>query len=558
MMKQHLRALLMVLAIAAGIPAVAGASCSIPASDTGTQLVNDINACLTSVSAGGLPAGATEGQFLGQGAAAPAWYSMSGDLSCSTTSPGACTVTGLRGMTLNVTAPANGQVPAFNSTNGDIEWTTETGTVPSGATEGQFLLEGTASPGWFTLGGDITGSATSPGQMTVASVLNGQTPVTIFGASAGSLAFENAAANGYSWLNFSGDIANSTSAPGSITVTGIRGVPVTSTAATNGFVLAYNSTNRDLEWVAQGGGTSLPSGATAGQFLLENAAATSAVWTTLTGDVTNSTGTPGNLTVNTVKAGQTPTTMQGASAGYMLFDGSSGQLWQLPTGDVGASTGTPGLLTVKGLQGRAVSAGAPTANEVLTWNATNSDWEPTAPGTVAGGTEGQFYLQGASSPGWFACSGDISCSTVTPGQMTVATIGGNTPVVDNGAGTLTSLTTQQFIDTPSVANPATTASATGVNSNYDLYLTSNVTWTLGASSGDVWASGQFVTFNVHQPSSGGPYTITFQAVSGRSLKWATGTPPTECSVASCVDIYQCEYLAQSTTYYCGLTLANVH
>ena len=314
-MKQYLLVLLMALAMAAGIPTVAGASCSIPASDTGTQLVNDINACLSSVSAAGLPSGATEGQFLGQGATAPAWYSMSGDLSCSTTSPGACTVVGLRGMALRNTAPTNGQVPQFNSTNGDVEWSTVTGVLPTGATEGQFLLEGSASPGWFTLGGDITGSTTSPGQMTVASVLNGQTPVTIYGASAGSLAFENASANGYAWLDFSGDIANSTTSPAAITVTGLRGIPITSSAPTNGYVLAYNSTAANLQWVAQGGGTSLPSGATAGQFLLENAGATSAVWTTLSGDVSNSTGTPGSLTVNTVKSGQTPTTMQGASAG---------------------------------------------------------------------------------------------------------------------------------------------------------------------------------------------------------------------------------------------------
>jgi hypothetical protein len=624
-MKYFSRLIIIVLGVI-GFPVIAGASCQVPAFDTGVQLVNDINACLNAVSAGGLPGGATTGQFLGQGSAAPAWFSLSTDLSCSNTSPGNCQIIGLRGITLKNTAPLNNQVPTFISANGDIEWTNQGGGtggsgVPAGGTEGQFLLQGASGAQWNSLSGDLSGSTTSPGNVTVNTVKGGQTPVTTSGATAGQIPIENSSGSGYNWLSFSGDVANSTGTPGAMTVQGIRNITVKNTAPTNGQVPEYVSTNNDIEWttLSTTGTGNLPGGATAGQFLLENSGATASSWFTLSGDVSNSTSSPGNLTVNTVKGGQTPVTTASAATGTIpVYDGSATHWYSfggdvlnsnnivgnwtashaypinqrvLPTTNnagnyvfIAANPGTSGSTTptwpqtvnstvndngitwinigtvlagamrTVGLQGLPIKPGTPSNGQVLTYSGSNSDLEWSSPGVVAGGSEGQFYIQGSTAPAWTSISGDITASTTTPGQLTVNTIGGATPVVNNGSAFLTGLTTTAFTIPPAIQNPANSFTASGVDSNYDLYLNSNITITIGPG----WNDGQFVTFNIHQPNNGATFTFSLLAGGSASIHWPDNVVPSGSTTNGAVDVYQCEYLKTPNAYYCGLTLPNVH
>ncbi|MGH8013514.1 MAG: hypothetical protein ACREQ4_13540, partial [Candidatus Binataceae bacterium] len=50
--------------------------------------------------------------------------------------------------------------------------------LPAGASSGNLLLDNGASAKWSNLTGDVSNSATTPGQLTVGSVLNGLTPLT--------------------------------------------------------------------------------------------------------------------------------------------------------------------------------------------------------------------------------------------------------------------------------------------------------------------------------------------------------------------------------------------
>jgi len=66
--------------------------------------------------------------------------------------------------------------------------------------------------------------------------------------------------------------------------------------------------------------------------------------------------------------------------GKVLVVGESGLQWKSPGGDIG---GTIEGLTVRGLQGRAISSGAPSEGDVLRWSAISGMWEPRVP-------EGQY------------------------------------------------------------------------------------------------------------------------------------------------------------------------
>ena len=93
-----------------------------------------------------------------------------------------------------------------------------------------------------------------------------------------------------------------------------------------------------------------------------------------------------------------------------LAGGAGSITGTLPTGNQAAQamggdvTGTTGAAVVAKVQGNAVSATTPTAGQLLVENS------------------------GATGSAWTSCSGDVSCSTSTPGAYTVGAIGGTSPI----------------------------------------------------------------------------------------------------------------------------------
>ena len=78
----------------------------------------------------------TEGQVLIQGPMDPAFYTITGDLACSTSVPGLCTVVGFQGTPVSATAPTTGQTWVFNGT----QW------VPSSAVSPTDIIANTINP----------------------------------------------------------------------------------------------------------------------------------------------------------------------------------------------------------------------------------------------------------------------------------------------------------------------------------------------------------------------------------------------------------------------------
>ena len=307
---------------------------------------------------------ATAGQFLieNAGATGSAWTSISGDVSASTGTPGALTVTGLQGRSVSSSAPSLNQVLGWNGTawtpatlpaapavTGSGVWHSTAGALDAAAskgTAGQFLLTnaGATDTVWASISGDATASTSTPGALTVTKIQGN--PVSAGAATAGQFLVENAGATGSAWTSISGDVSASTGTPGALTVTKIQGSPVSATPPT------------------------------AGQFLIEGASS----WapTTLSGDVFSNTVTIGKITVTGLQ--NNPVSASSPSTNQVLV--WSGTTWtpttlsatQLPNlaGDV---TGAVNATVVGKLQGSAVSAASPSTNQVLTWSGTA--WTPT-------------------------------------------------------------------------------------------------------------------------------------------------------------------------------------
>lgn len=123
---------------------------------------------------------------------------------------------------------------------------------------------------------------------------------------------------------------------GAWTVNNTYTSPVTSIVAGTNVTVSQNGG----AWTVNSSG-SLPSGATAGQVLVENSGATAATWVTPSGDVTWSTSTAGQVTVDGIqgKAISAPTT----ASTVATYNGSS-IVWSPPSG------GTPHNVTVSTLK----------------------------------------------------------------------------------------------------------------------------------------------------------------------------------------------------------------
>ena len=138
------------------------------------------------------------------------------------------------------------------------------------------------------------------------------------------------------------------------TVVAIRGRSVANIAPTDGQILAWNASNNRWEpgtlgvdsWI--GGGDTI------------------AEHTHVIADVTG---------LEDALADKADTTHYHAAADVTSGTFDAARAWAL-SGDVSSSAGS-GLVTVVALQARALAATAPTSNQAILWNPSNSEWTPT-------------------------------------------------------------------------------------------------------------------------------------------------------------------------------------
>ena len=143
-------------------------------------------------------------------------------------------------------------------------------------------------------------------------------------------------------------------------------------------------------------------------------------------------------------------------------------------GDLAGSGGSPLNATVVGLQGRAMSAAAPTNGEVLVWSGAGNAWTPTAaPPASAGGSAGQMQWNSAGVLAGVTISGDATINTAT-GALTLAAVNANVGTFQgltlDGKGRVTAaanmnyapLASPVFTGTPAAPTPATADNSTAL------------------------------------------------------------------------------------------------
>lgn len=353
--------------------------------------------------------------------------------------------------------------------------------------------------------------------------------------SAGQFLLTNAGATDTIWTGLSQDVSNSPSAPGQLTVIGLRNHPIS--------IIAPSVNGQLLTWTGSNWAPTTASPPSNGNVLTWNgswgpAAATISI---------NGSGvlhaTNGVVNVNAYL---------GFAGQFLVTNAASTDtLWVSIGADISASVSLPGQLTVIGLQGSPISPTAPTANgQLLSWN--GSVWLPSPASTPsvgnvltwssggwvpgAGGGGGSFtppsgygfihitggVMDGSSSHGtqgqlpistlvsgnqdsiWSNFSQDVINSNTTPGQMLVQ--GLQTKPISTTLPT----TNGQILEyksgqwTPNPASPTATTSD-------QLMRWSGSDWIPSPSTGGI-VSGNILTWNgtdwVAASAAGGSVTAT--------------------------------------------------
>jgi hypothetical protein len=221
----------------------------------------------------------TAGQYLLTNSSATDgyWTSLTGDVVSSTSTIGKITVVKLQGNPVSSTAPTiNGQLLQWS---GSI-W----GPTPSSPTPvtGNVLTWNGSNWAPAAAGGGGL-SVSGSGFIHVTShTIDGTASV----GGAGQFALSNATGTDIVWSSLGGDVSNSMSTPGQLTITGIRGNNVPLPTGT-GSQLTWNTAGSGtFSWIAAGGvGLGTP-----GQVLFTNTAGTTTEWDTLSGDISSAQG----------------------------------------------------------------------------------------------------------------------------------------------------------------------------------------------------------------------------------------------------------------------------
>lgn len=394
------------------------------------------------------------GQFLLTNAAVTdtVWTTLSQDVSNSTSVPGQLTVIGLRNHPISVTAPSvNGQMLTWTGSN----WAPTSASPPS---NGNVLTwNGSWGPAAATI--SINGSG-------VLHATNGVVNVNAYLGFAGQFLVTNAASTDTLWVTIGADVSASVSLPGQITVIGLQGSPISTTAPTaNGQLLSWNgsvwlpspasspSVGNVLTWSS--GGWVPGAGGGGGSFTPPSGYG----FIHITGGVmdgSSSHGTQGQLPIST------------------LVSGNQDSIWSNFTQDVKNSNTTPGQMLVQGLQTKPISTTLPTTNgqileyksgqwtpnpaspvattsdQLMRWS--GSDWipSPSTGGIVSGNIltwNGTDWVAASAAGGSITATGSGFLHITATSSSAVGTLDGNSNHGTAG---------QYLLTNTSVGNPDTT------------------------------------------------------------------------------------------------------
>jgi len=165
---------------------------------------------------------------------------------------------------------------------------------------------------------------------------------------------------------------------------------------------------------------------TAGQFAITLAGATDVGWASCSGDASCSTSTPGAFTITGLRGSSVPT----PASGYLQWNGSA-FVWTTPAG--------------AGVTGSGV------------WHSTSGALDSAASHGTAG--QGLWTTAAGTDTAWASCSGDVTCSTSTPGLFTLGTSG--VTAGSYGSGTLIPVFTLDAKGRVTVASTTTVTAALG-------------------------------------------------------------------------------------------------
>jgi len=332
------------------------------------------------------------------------WKALGGDVSGA---PSALTVSRLQGRAVSPVAPASGQALVWDPAT--TQW------EPQNLGFGQ--ISGTLSNAQVGTGID----AAKIGAGTVSS--------TVFGYLANVTSDLQTQLNAKASSNHThttgGDVSGSL---GSLTVTGLQGRGVSSTAPANGQSLVWNAAASQWQPQNQNGGVSGVFGRT-GAVVAQTGDYS---FSQISGAITDAQVGTG---VNANKIGSGA--VSNAAFGYLANVTSDIQAQlnakagtgQALSGDVG---GVLGATTVMGLRNRSLSATAPNNGQVLAWNSGTSQWEPQ---NASGGVPSVFGRTGAVT----AQTGDYSFGQIS-GTISDSQVGSGINAAKIGSGSVSNTT----------------------------------------------------------------------------------------------------------------------
>jgi hypothetical protein len=321
---------------------VVSATGTVTLASLGTGIVqSNGSGLLTSgtISVSNLPFG-TAAQILNtnSGGTAAQWVTISGD--STITASGVMTNTALQTYAVSNSAPSSANIFVYHSSawtptavSGDVS-ISSTGVTTVGAIQGNTVTSGALTKGQF---------------------------------------FVATSTSNWAATSLSGDVSESGSTAGLLTVVALQGNAVANTSPSNGYVLAWNSgTSKWTPTVLP----TLPSVTGTGLWYSSSGSLNSAA-ITLDGDVSEGALSGSNVPL-TVTGIQGNTVSSGALTEGQFLVATSTSNWAATSlsGDVAESNSTPGKLTVVGLYGYALANTAPTPNYILTWS--GSSWGPAA------------------------------------------------------------------------------------------------------------------------------------------------------------------------------------